>query len=130
MNAGDNDSGRVAGSFTFTAQCGEGKQLTFSGYILAEDDEASANKRLDMAAKVVQRQQTIAEIPLLEAKLKGIADHKAHLIRTIEDLGKKDRLTSQEKMTLQNAQQNIQKHTRDMVEGQATIEKVRAQLAA
>ena len=131
MNQGDNDGGRVAGSYTFQAQLGEGKTLSFSGYILAEDDEESANKRLDMAAKVVQRQREIAEIPMLEAKLKGITEHREYLIRTVEDLQAKQKpLTSQEKMTLQNATQNIKKHERDIDEGRATIEKMRTLLAA
>lgn len=134
MNQGDNDNGRVAGSYTFQAQLGEGKTLSFSGYILAEDDEESANKRLDMAAKLVQRQREIAEIPMLEAKLKGISEHREFLIRTADDLKLKKEsgksLTSQEKLTLQNCEQNIAKHARDIEQGTATIEKMRTLLAA
>ena len=69
MNQGDNDGGRVAGSYTLTAQLPNGKQLTLSGYILADDGVDDLNKRLDVAAQVVERQRLAAEVPELEAKL-------------------------------------------------------------
>lgn len=134
MNQGDNDGGRVAGSFTFNAQCGEGKSLSFSGYILAGQTIDEVNAHLDIAAKAVQRQREIAEIPMLEAKLKGITDHREFLIRTVEELEAKKAsgksLTSQEKMNLQGCKVNIEKHARDIEQGQETIAKMRTLLAA
>ena len=121
MNQGDNDGGRVAGSYTLTAQLPNGKQMTFSGYVLAEDDEAALNTRLDVAMKVVERQRMIAEIPELEKKLEQTEETKRQVETIIEDLGGKDKLNSQEKQTLNTMRVNIKKIDDDIRRGQVAI---------
>lgn len=101
MNPGNNDEGRVAGSFTFNAQMPNGKTLAVSGYILAGDGEDEANQRLDMIARLVERQRLIAEIPELEKKLESMEQALKQTDEIIASLGADgQKLSSQQKQQL------------------------------
>lgn len=130
MNQGDNDAGRVAGSFTFQAQMPNGKSLSFSGYVLAGQTPEEVNRHLDMAAAVVERQRLAAEIPTLETKLIQTEDTRRQLIEIISELSSKERPTSQEKNHLNTHRVNLQNVERQIVAGQEAIAEARRSLAA
>jgi seryl-tRNA synthetase len=117
----DNDGGRVAGSYTMQAQLPNGKSLTFSGYVLASDTVDDVHKRLDVAAQVVERQRLAAEIPELEKKLEQVEKAKKQVETIIEDLGGKDRLSSQEKQQLNTMRVNLKSLDDEIRRGQIAI---------
>ena len=133
MNQGDNDGGRVAGSYTLTAQLPNGKQLTLSGYILADDGVDDLNKRLDVAAQVVERQRLAAEVPELEAKLAQREDQLRQMTTIIEELSAKEKLNSREGETLRTMRTNLKLVTDDIEKGKAAVaqaKKISESLAA
>jgi len=125
MNQGDNDGGRVAGSYTLTAQLPNGKQLTLSGYVLADDGVDDLNKRLDVAASVVERQRIAAEVPELEAKLSQRQDQLRQMETIIEELSAKDKLNSREGETLRTMRTNLKIVHDDIDAGKAAIAKAK-----
>jgi len=128
MSAGDNDNGRVAGSFTFQAQMPNGKSLSFSGYILAGQTEAEANITLDMAAKVVERQRLIAEIPELEKKLEQVELGKTQVETIIEDLTSREgKLSSQDKQHLNTMRINLKNLIKQSEAGHEAIQAAKSQ---
>lgn len=123
MNQGDNDGGRVAGSYTMSAQLPNGKQLTLSGYILADDGPDDLNRRLDVAAQVVERQRVAAEIPELEAKLVQREDQLRQMEAIITDLSGKDKLSSREQENLRTMRTNLKIVNDDIEAGRSAIVK-------
>ena len=124
---GDNDGGRVAGSYTFAATLPNGKQCTINGYILADDDVESINKRMDVAAAVVERQRRIAEIPELEAKLQAVKDARSQLIVLAEDLstpGKK--INGQARQYLDQHSVNLRKNEEQIARGELAVMEAKA----
>jgi hypothetical protein len=128
MNAGDNDGGRVAGSFTFQCQMPNGKSLSFSGYVLAGQTPKELNQHLDIAAAVVERQRLAAEIPTLETKLEQTEKAKRQFEAIIEELAGKDRLTSQEKQQLNTMRVNIKSLDDEIRLGEIAIAEARRSL--
>jgi TolA-binding protein len=125
MNQGDNDGGRVAGSYTMSAQLPNGKQLTLSGYILADDGLDDLNRRLDVAAQVVERQRVAAEIPELEAKLQQREDQLNQMLGIIEELSGKDKLSSRETENLRTMKTNLKMVNDNIEAGKAALAKSR-----
>lgn len=124
----DEKEPRVAvGNFQLTAQLagGSGKSMVMSGYLYSDDDEAALNARLDLYNKVMERQRTISEIPELEAKreqmLKGMMQARDILtdLETRQKNGEK--LSSQERMNLQNMAVNIAKVNEEIEKGDVAI---------
>lgn len=124
----DEKEARVAlGNFNLTAQLagGSGKTMTVAGYIYSDDDEAALNARLDLYQRVIDRQRTIAEIPELEAKreqmVKGMMQAR-EILTDLENRQKNgEKLSSQERMNLQNMSVNIQKVTEEIDKGEVAI---------
>ena len=129
MNAGDNDEGRVAGSFTFQAQLPNAKTLSFSGYILAGDDEAAANKRLDMASKLVERQRLLSALPMLEDKQRDLVRSEKEMKEQLDDLLSKPILKSAEQQMVNTLKVNLKNFARqiDQVKDELAVSR---QLAA
>lgn len=127
---GDNDNGRVAGSFTFQAQMPNGKSLSFSGYVLAGSSIEEVNKHLDMAATVVERQRLAAEIPELEKKLEQTEIARSQVETIIVDLSTREKVTSQDKQQLNTMRINRKKLEDDIARGRAAIQDARQKLAA
>jgi hypothetical protein len=128
VNQGDNDGGRVAGSFTFQCQMPNGKSLSFSGYVLAGQTESEVNKHLDIAAAVVERQRLAAEIPTLETKLEQTCKAKDQVEHIIEDLSSRERLSSQEKQQLNTMRVNLKSLDDEIRKGEIAIAEARRTL--
>lgn len=138
MNHGDNNGGAVAGSFNFAAQLPNGKSLTFSGYVLSGESMDDIDRKLDIAAKAVDRQRMIAEIPELEMKLLQLQEGRqqsmdiiATTTQSMRDLngsknpGSKQQM-AQHEMQLNNHAVTIKKYDRDIARGSEVLANARA----
>jgi len=128
IEQGDNNLGAVAGSFTLSAQLCNGKQLTFSGYVLQGETESEVNAKLDLACKVVDRQRMFSEIPELEAKLDGHRSAHDQITDILSDLVKKEKPNSQEKqminthtVNLKNIKREIERGTKAIIEAKGRM---------
>lgn len=128
MDQGDNDEGRVAGSFVINCKLTDDKTMTFSQYVLASDTLESINARLDIAAMVVERQRTFASIGSLEEKLLQMENQREHFLDIIADMKGREKLASNDRLALQNHQQNIKKYDRDIANMRARILEVKAEM--
>jgi hypothetical protein len=121
VDQGNNNGGAVAGSFTMSAQLPNGKNVTFSGYVLQGEDVGTVNDKLDLAAACIERQRLIAEIPVLEKELSMREDAKSQLETIISSLTGKDKLVQREKDALHQHRVNLQKVDEDIRKGQKAI---------
>jgi hypothetical protein len=120
------DGDMVTGNYTIQAQLGKsGKSFTVSGYIYSHNDAASINKQVDLMHDVVDRQQTRAEIPILEAtleqrilQLSQVRDHLTGLNVKNEQAGK---LSSAEKKNIQDLNGSISVLLKDIEKGEQAI---------
>jgi hypothetical protein len=128
MNQGDNDSGRVAGSFTFQCQMPNGKSLSFSGYVLAGQTQAEINQHLDVASAVVERQRLAAEIPTLQTKLEQTEKAKEQVAAIVADLTNREKLTSSEKQQLNTMRVNLKSLDDEIQRGEIAIGEARRSL--
>lgn len=115
------------GNFNLTAQLagGSGKSMTIAGYLYLDDNESEINARLDLYQRVIDRQRTIAEIPELEAKreqmVKGMTQAR-DIMTDLETRQKNgEKLSSQERMNLQNMGVNIAKVKEEIDKGEVAI---------
>lgn len=116
----------ITGNFQLDATLPNGKRFSVSGYIYDGESIESVNSRVDLLHDVLDRQRTRAEIPELEAKrdqiilgLNQMKDVMAQLEKKKNMEGKK--LTSQEKLTLENMQATIIKAQLDIEKGEKSI---------
>ena len=123
---GNNDDGRVAGSYTFAAQLPNGKTCTIQGYILAIDDFESLNKRMDMAAAVVERQRRIAEIPALEAKVQALEDQRRNIIVTADKLAGQKKVNGQESKFLDHHGADLRENEEQVARGRLALLEAKA----
>lgn len=141
MNQGDNNGGAVAGSFNFSAQLPNGKTVTFSGYVLAGETMDEIDRKLDIAAKAIDRQRMIAEIPELEMKLLQLQESRQQsmdiIAATQAEIGKTDskspgykqKLASHE-LQINNHTVTIKKYDRDIARGSEVLANARAMAQA
>ena len=141
MNQGNNNDGAVAGSFNFAAQLPNGKSLTFSGYVLAGETMDEIDRKLDIAAKAVDRQRMIAEIPELEMKLQQLQEGRQQSVDIIaatqaevgrldtKSPGSKQKL-AQHEMQINNHTVTIKKYDRDIARGAEVLANARAMAQA
>jgi len=115
----------VTGNFSLQAQLPNGKTFSVSGYLYDSESLESVNQRVDLMHDVLDRQRLRAEIPELEAKrdqmikqLDQMRDHMAGLERKKETSGK---LSSQEKLSLDNIGQSISKVLEEIEKGGKAI---------
>ena len=119
----------VTGNFQLNATMPNGKQFSISGYIFDKESVDSLNDRVDKLHDVLDRQRTRAEIPELEAKRDQMARALGNMrdvllgLKAKQDTGAK--LTSQEKLTLQNMEVSIKKQAESIEEGTAAIAEAR-----
>lgn len=141
MNQGNNDNGAVAGSFNFAAQLPNGKSLTFSGYVLSGESMDEIDRKLDIAAKAVDRQRMIAEIPELEMKLLQLQEGRQQSVDIIAqaaaDIARMDatkpgskQTKAQHEMQINNHQVTIKKYDRDITRGSEVLANARAMAQA
>ena len=141
MHQGDNNGGAVAGSFNFAAQLPNGKSLTFSGYVLAGESMDEIDRKLDIAAKAVDRQRMIAEIPELEMKLLQLQEGRQQsmdiIASTTTEMATVDRKgpgyrqkSAQLELQIQNHSVTIKKYDRDIARGSEVLANARAMAQA
>lgn len=115
----------VMGNFSLQAQLPNGKMFTVSGYLFDGESVQSLNQRLDLLHDVTDRQRTRAEIPELEIKRDRILEALGQMkdvLGNLEDRKLKgDKLTSNDKMTLNNMSVSIVKARDDLEKGNAAI---------
>jgi len=121
IEQGDNNLGAVAGSFTLSAQLCNGKQLTFSGYVLQGETESEVNAKLDLACKVVDRQRMFSEIPELEAKLDGHRSAHEQISDILSGLAAKTKRSSTEEQTMNTHKVNLKRLEKEIERGTEAI---------
>jgi hypothetical protein len=131
----------VVGSFNFSAQLPNGKSLTFSGYVLAGESMDEIDRKLDIAAKAVDRQRMIAEIPELEMKLQQLQEGRQQSMDIIasatSELGKLDNKgpgyrnkAAQHELQINNHRVTIAKYDREIARGSEVLANARAMAQA
>lgn len=118
----------VAGNFQFQAQLPNGKAFSVSCYVFKDEDEDSLNARVDLVARVIERQRMIAEIPELESKLDQMEDARRQVETIIEDISGKDKPSSQERNQLNTMRVNLRKIDADIAKGKEAIGAARDKL--
>lgn len=137
------DQGRprtITGNFQMQMNLSQQRNLVVTGYIFSDDDIDKINKKLDDAQDAIDRQFIRCDLLNKEAQAKAILAEVERSREMLEALATKDagdglsekrqrsKLSSQERMTLQNGQQNIKKQL-DYVEGlRSAIKEGRAKL--
>ena len=113
------------GTFQLSAELANKRGIGCSISILAGEDTASINAKLDLAQAAIERQRTRCEIPELEAardqRMLGLEQARqvmAELEKKQQDGG---RLSSQEQLTLRNLGVNIEKAVEDIEKGAKAI---------
>lgn len=101
----------VTGNFNLTATLGSsGRTMQMAGYLYYGEDQKSIEDRIAMMRAIMEKEQTIAVIPELEAKreqmIKGMKQAREVLNELLEKQ-KTGSLSSQERMNVKNMQVNI-----------------------
>jgi hypothetical protein len=118
MNLGDNNgSVPVSGSFAINAQLPDGMSINFSGYVLQGEGSLDLNMKVDMGMAMIKRQRLIAEVPILETKLKQLEEAKMQTTAILKDLASQSKLTTVQKQHEAAHKTNLEKINRDIVEG-------------
>lgn len=115
----------IIGNFNLQAQLPNSRTISIAGYVYEGEALASLNDRLDICQEAIDRQRFRCEIPELEiareqrvTALRQMEEHMSGIEQKERD-GKK--LTSQERMTLQNMQVNLKKVNEDIEKGDKAI---------
>ena len=115
----------VTGNFSIQATMPNGKTINVSGYLYEGESVESVNNRVNLFHDIVDHQRTRSEIPELEARrdqgiqaLSQMKDVLAGLEAKQKNGGK---LTSQEKLTIQNMGTNITRVSEDIEKGEKAI---------
>jgi hypothetical protein len=115
----------IIGNFNLQAQLPNSRSISIAGYIYDGEVLQSVNERLDMLQDAIERQKLRCEIPELEVareqRVTALRQMKEHMegIEAKERDGRK--LTSQERMTLQNMSVNMKKVNEDIEKGDIAI---------
>lgn len=128
---------RIAvGNFALQAQLAgsSGQSMNVAGYIYSDDDERTLNARLDLYQAVIGRQRSRSEIPELEAKREQMVKGMMQARDILSDLEKRqengDKLSSQEKLNLQNLSVNIAKVKDEIDKGDEAIREAKLKAGA
>lgn len=119
----------VTGNFTLQCQMPNGKSFNISGYIYDQESVESLNGRVDILHDVMDRQRTRSEIPELEAKRDQMVRQMIQMREVMAELEAKQsegkKLSSQEKLTLQNMAVSLTKVSSEVDKGGVEIEEAR-----
>jgi len=118
--------GIVTGNFNLTATLGaSGRTMQMAGYLYYGEDQESIEARVAMMRSIMEKEQTLAEIPELEAKreqmIKGM-NQAREVLAELLDKQKTSSLSSQERMNIKNMQVNIAKVDEEIKKGDAAIQ--------
>lgn len=119
-----NTSPAVLGNFEMTMPGPNGASLRITGYVFEGDTEQDLNMRMDVSRKAVQRQQEILEKPVLEARVKMLAEQETHVSKAyVELMEKADRKTisGPEQANLKNYPAQLQQLKDEIVKGEERL---------
>lgn len=119
----------VIGNFSITLPAPNGAQLSVSGYLYGNESKESLDDRMDICRESLARQQRILEIPVLEEKMKMLAQTKADIEAAYVDLlerkRKKSSLTSQETANMSNYPTQIKTIEKELEKARVKIDEAR-----
>lgn len=119
----------VIGNFSITLPAPNGAQLSVSGYLYGNESKESLDDRMDICRESLARQQRILEIPVLEEKMKMLAQTKADIEAAYVDLlerkRKKSSLTSQENANMSNYPTQIKTIEKELEKARVKIDEAR-----
>ncbi|AXF07313.1 hypothetical protein CUJ91_04785 [Paraburkholderia graminis] len=119
----------VIGNFSITLPAPNGAQLSVSGYLYGNESKESLDDRMDICRESLARQQRILEIPVLEEKMKMLAQTKADIEAAYVDLlerrKKKSSLTSQETASMSNYPTQIKTIEKELEKARTKIDEAR-----
>ena len=113
----------VTGNFSLNAQLGAnaGKSMVISGYLYDGESIGSVNDRVDAMHTIMDRQRLRAEIPELEAKrdqmIQQMDQMRDHLTGLEAKQGLGGKLTSQDKLAMQNITTSLVKVQQEIEKG-------------
>ena len=116
----------VTGNFNLTATLGaSGRTMQMAGYLYYGEDQKSIEDRIAMMRSIMEKEQTLAEIPELEAKreqmIKGL-NQAREVLAELEEKQQSGSISSQERMNLKNMRVNIGKVNEEIDKGDAAIQ--------
>lgn len=125
----------VTGTFQATMQLTQARSLMVTGHLYSDDTAAELNGRIDMAQDAIERQAVRCEIANKEQQIKGQVEAIAHFRDQLEDLRARQnpaghspnaprpaKLSSQEKLALENG-------ARTILKAEESIEKLQGEIA-
>ncbi len=117
----------VTGNFNLTATLGaSGRTMQMAGYLYYGEDQESIEGRIAMMRSIMEKEQTLAEIPELEAKreqmIKGMNQAREVLAELLDKQNNGQHISSQERLNIKNMQINIAKVNEEIEKGEAAIE--------
>jgi len=120
----------ITGNFNLTATLGSsGRTMQMAGYLYYGEDQASIEDRIAMMRSIMEKEQTLAVIPELEAKreqmIKGMEQAREVLAELLEKQNSGHGLSSQERMNIKNMQVNIEKVAKEIDKGTEAIAEAR-----
>jgi len=123
----------VAGTFDITLNLSDHRGIKMTGYVYSDDTPREINQRVDQFQDVLDRQSIRADVIKKEAEIAG---HLINLenfkqaygeLKAKQDAGAK--LTSQEKLGLQNFDPGVKRAMESIESLRAAIKAARAKLA-
>jgi len=128
------DEPYITGNFNLTATLGSsGRTMQMAGYLYYGEDQKSIEDRIAVMRSIMEKEQTLAAIPELEAKreqmIKGMNQAKEVLAELLEKQNNSG-LSSQERMNVKNMQVNIQKVSEEIDRGTEAIAEARKKVGA
>jgi len=115
----------ITGNFNISQTLGaSGRTLQMAGYLYYGEDQGSIEARLRMMSDIMDKEKARSEIPELEAKreqmIRGLGQAR-DVLAELEEKNKTDKLSSNERMQLQNMRVNIGKVSEEIDKGTEAI---------
>ena len=115
----------ITGNFNLSQTLGSsGRTLQMAGYLYYGEDRESIEERLRMISDIMDKEKARSEIPELEAKreqmIRGLGQAR-DVLAELEEKNKFDKLSSNERMQLQNMRVNIGKVSEEIDKGTEAI---------
>lgn len=119
----------VTGNFNLTATLGaSGRTMQMAGYLYYGEDQSSIEGRIAVMRSIMEKEQTLAAIPELEAKreqmIKGLGQAR-DILAELEAKQQAGNISSQERMNLKNMRVNIAKVNEEIEKGTEAIQEAK-----
>lgn len=143
MEPGDKVEGRtIAGNFQCQMQLSQQRNLVLTGYVYSDDNAEEINARIDLYQDALDRQFIRCDLTNKEAQVKAIMAEVENFRDKLDEIAAKGagagtglsaerrgaKMSSQERLTLQNGQQTIKKQLEYVDSLRAAIKEGRAKL--